>query len=68
MMSQAEDALLIRRLVDAAEAVEIELAQEGARTLRSEERSRVKQIYEELEDLSLAVVYDDPELLPGESA
>lgn len=52
---------MVNRLVEAAEAVDAELSQEGARDLREEERRQVQAITEELETLSLAIVYDDPE-------
>lgn len=55
------DERLVKRLVEAAEAVENELNQEGARVLREEERGQVEALADELETLSLAVVYDEVE-------
>lgn len=58
-MRDVRDERLLKRLIDAAEAIESELSQEGARSLRDEERGQVEALSEELETLALAVVYDE---------
>lgn len=55
------DEQLMKRLIDAAESVDSELSQEGARSLRDDEVKILEGVIEELETASLAVVYDDPD-------
>lgn len=59
MADKKQQDWLVRRLEDAANAVEGELAQEGARMLRDDELGQLQALVEELETLSLAIVYDE---------